>query len=62
MFMLEPFVNQDMVRQLGKMGVEVYKTMFLTDYVKVHLQRTTSVLSGVPNKLWILQDHIWVIM
>ena len=37
--MLEPFVNQDMVRQLGKMGVEVHKTMFLTDYVRVHLQR-----------------------
>lgn len=37
--MLEPFVNQDMVRLLGKMGVEVHKTMFLTDYVRVHLQR-----------------------
>ena len=37
--MLEPFINQDMVRQLGKMGVEVHKTMFLTDYVRVHLQR-----------------------
>jgi predicted nucleotide-binding protein (sugar kinase/HSP70/actin superfamily) len=37
--MLEPFVNQDMVRQLGKMGVEVHKTMYLTDYVRVHLQR-----------------------
>jgi len=37
--MLEPFVNQDIVRQLGKMGVEVHKTMFLTDYVRVHLQR-----------------------
>lgn len=37
--MLEPFINQDMVRQLGNMGVEVYKTMSLTDYVRVHLQR-----------------------
>ncbi|MBP2625520.1 MAG: Protein of unknown function CoA enzyme activase [Firmicutes bacterium] len=37
--MLEPFVNQDIVRHLGKMGVEVHKTMFLTDYVRVHLQR-----------------------
>jgi len=37
--MLEPFVNQDLVRQLGQMGVEVHKTMFLTDYVRVHLQR-----------------------
>jgi predicted nucleotide-binding protein (sugar kinase/HSP70/actin superfamily) len=37
--MLEPFVNQDMIRQLGKMGVEVYKAMYLTDYVQVHLQR-----------------------
>ena len=37
--MLEPFINQDMVRQLGNMGVEVHKTMSLTNYVRVHLQR-----------------------
>ncbi len=37
--MLEPFANQNIVRQLGNMGVEVHKTMFLTDYVRVHLQR-----------------------
>lgn len=37
--MLEPFVNQDLVRVLGTMGVEVHKTMYLSDYVRGHLLR-----------------------
>jgi predicted nucleotide-binding protein (sugar kinase/HSP70/actin superfamily) len=37
--MLEPFVNQNVERCLGEMGVEVCKTMFLSDYVKGHLLR-----------------------
>lgn len=35
--MLEPFINNYLVRRLGEMGVEVYKTMYLTDYINVHL-------------------------
>ncbi len=35
--MLEPFINQDLERRLGALGVEVYKTMYLSDYVKGHL-------------------------
>lgn len=37
--MLEPFVNQNLERCLGNMGVEVCKTMFLSDYVKGHVLR-----------------------
>ena len=37
--MLEPFVNQNLERYLGNMGVEVCKTMYLSDYVKGHLLR-----------------------
>jgi predicted nucleotide-binding protein (sugar kinase/HSP70/actin superfamily) len=35
--LLEPFVNQHLVRRLGEMGVEVHKSMYLTDYIHVHL-------------------------
>lgn len=35
--MLEPFINQDLERRLGTLGVEVHKTMYLSDYVKGHL-------------------------
>jgi len=35
--MLEPFINQDLERRLGALGVEVHKTMYLSDYVKGHL-------------------------
>ncbi len=37
--MLESFVNQNLERCLGNMGVEVAKTMYLSDYVKGHLLR-----------------------
>lgn len=37
--MLEPFINQDLERRLGQMGVEVHKTMYLSDYVRAHLLR-----------------------
>lgn len=37
--MLEPFINQSLVRLLGNMGVEVHKTMYLSDYVRGHLLR-----------------------
>lgn len=34
---LEPFINQNIELKLGNMGVEVTKTMFLSDYVRGHL-------------------------
>lgn len=34
---LEPFINQDIELKLGSLGVEVAKTMFLSDYVRGHL-------------------------
>lgn len=42
--MLEPFVNQNLEHRLGDMGVEVSKTMFLSDYVRGHLLRRRSYL------------------
>lgn len=36
---LEPFINRDIERKLGNMGVEVVKSMFLSDYVRGHLLR-----------------------
>jgi predicted nucleotide-binding protein (sugar kinase/HSP70/actin superfamily) len=42
--MLEPFINLDLDRRLGQMGVEVYKTMYLSDYVNGHLLRKSEYL------------------
>lgn len=36
---LEDYINQDLERVLGNMGVEVHKTMYLSDYVRGHLLR-----------------------
>lgn len=35
--MLEPFVNQNLDKHLGEMGVEVHKNISLTEYVRMHL-------------------------
>lgn len=43
--MLEPFINQDLTRLLGNMGVEVHKTMYLSDYVRGHLLRKRDYLN-----------------
>lgn len=37
--MLEPSINQNLDWRLGNMGVEVYKTMYLSDYINGHLFR-----------------------
>jgi predicted nucleotide-binding protein (sugar kinase/HSP70/actin superfamily) len=37
--MLEPSINQNLDLRLGNMGVEVYKTMSLSDYINGHLFR-----------------------
>ncbi|MPM59205.1 hypothetical protein SDC9_106045 [bioreactor metagenome] len=36
---IEPFINLNIERMLGNMGVEVHKTMYLSDYVRGHLLR-----------------------
>jgi predicted nucleotide-binding protein (sugar kinase/HSP70/actin superfamily) len=33
----EPFANQDMERRLGEMGVEVSRSLYLSDWVRTHL-------------------------
>ncbi|EGO61748.1 acyl-CoA dehydratase activase-related protein [Acetonema longum] len=43
--MLEPFVNQSLVRQLSGMGVEVHQTLNLTSYVDCHLLHKPSLLA-----------------
>lgn len=42
--MLEPFINLNLERRLGQMGVEVHKTMYLSDYVNGHLLRKSEYL------------------
>ncbi|HMM21880.1 MAG TPA: hypothetical protein PKA10_14270 [Selenomonadales bacterium] len=37
--MLEPYVNQDIMRRLGRLGVEVRPTLLLGDYVRTHVLR-----------------------
>ena len=38
--LLEPFANQQLEKRLGRMGVEVQKTMRLSDYVQGHIVRS----------------------
>ena len=38
--LLEPFANQQLEKRLGRMGVEVHKTMQLSDYVQGHVVRS----------------------
>ena len=38
--MLEPFANQHLEKRLGMLGVEVHKTMQLSDYVQGHIFRS----------------------
>lgn len=42
--MQEPFVNQSLERRLGEMGVEVIRTLCLSDYVRGHLLRRRNYL------------------
>lgn len=37
--MLEPYVNQDLLRRMGRLGVEVQPTMLLGDYFRTHVLR-----------------------
>jgi predicted nucleotide-binding protein (sugar kinase/HSP70/actin superfamily) len=44
--MLEPSINLNLDRRLGNMGVEVYKTMYLSDYINGHLFRKEDYLAN----------------
>ena len=43
--MLENFVNLDLEQRLGRLGVHVYRTMSLTDYVRTHLLKNKPYLA-----------------
>ncbi|MEG6585204.1 acyl-CoA dehydratase activase-related protein [Dendrosporobacter sp. 1207_IL3150] len=43
--MLEPYINQELERRMGEMGVEVHKTMYLSDYVRAHLLKKKEYIS-----------------
>ena len=58
--MIEAFVNQDLDRRLGGMGVEVQKTMLLSDYVSGHLFRKREYLEEfkrLANLAWPYLGH-----
>jgi predicted nucleotide-binding protein (sugar kinase/HSP70/actin superfamily) len=42
--MLEPFINNDLMRRLGRLGVEVYPTMLLGDYIRTHILKNNEAL------------------
>ncbi|CUH97651.1 hypothetical protein P22_3786 [Propionispora sp. 2/2-37] len=56
--MLEPYVNLDLERQLGNMGVEVFKTMQLSDYVQGHLFRKQKYLKKFRELATLAQPYL----
>lgn len=56
--MLEPFVNLDLVRRLGSMGVEVHQTMYLSDYVNGHLFRRREYLDLFHRLATLAQPYL----
>lgn len=56
--MLEPFINQNLERLLGNMGVEVHKTMYLSDYVRGHLLRKREYLDKYEKLFAIAKPYL----
>ena len=56
--MLEPFVNLDLARRLGHMGVEVDTTMYLSDYVNGHLFRKSKYLEMYKRLANLAQPYL----
>lgn len=56
--MLEPYVNMDLARHLGNMGVEVRKTMQLSDYVQGHLLRKQKYLKEFRELAQLAQPYL----
>lgn len=56
--MLERFINQDLDRRLGGMGVEVHKTMYLSDYVNGHLLRKQEYLDMFKHLAGLAQPYL----
>lgn len=56
--MLEPFVNQQIDQRLGEMGVEVHKTMTLTEYVHVHLIRSQEYRKAYQHILQLAKPYL----
>lgn len=56
--MLEPFVNQSLVRQLAGMGVEVHQTLDLTGYVDCHLLHKPGLLARRREIMTLAQPYL----
>lgn len=56
--MLETFVNQRLDQRLGEMGVEVHKTMTLTEYVRVHLLRSKEYRTAYQHILQLAKPYL----
>ena len=55
---LEDFINQDLERVLGNMGVEVHKTMYLSDYVRGHLLRKKEYLDKYEELFTVAKPYL----
>ncbi|MEG6585765.1 acyl-CoA dehydratase activase-related protein [Dendrosporobacter sp. 1207_IL3150] len=56
--MLEPFINQNLDLRLGSMGVEIHKTMYLSDYVNGHLFRKSEYLEKFKYLAGLAQPYL----
>lgn len=56
--MLESHVNQDLVRRLGHMGVEVHPTMLLGDYVRTHIFKDKAALRHAAEVAALAAPHL----
>lgn len=56
--MLEPYVNLDLYRRLGRMGVEVHQTMQLSDYVNGHLFRKSEYLKKFKQLAGLAEPYL----
>lgn len=55
---LEPFINLDLARQLGTMGAEVHKSMYLSDYVRGHLLRKKEYVRMNENLAFLAKPYL----
>lgn len=55
---IEPFINLNIERLLGNMGVEVHKTMYLSDYVRGHLLRKREYLDKYEDLFALAKPYL----
>lgn len=56
--MLESFVNQQLDQRLGEMGVEVHKTMTLTEYVRTHLMHSSEYRKAYQHVVGLAKPYL----